>query len=289
MGLLRLAMHGEQALLFEKANRAPTQSRQLKQKWVSRAEAEYLAGRDTIGHKFQGALYSDAAITVDTPAYLRALWSVCAETGRARWESRQVKSLAEIDRNYEVLVIAAGAGSLLIQGLDHLPLKPCRGQSLEVRNDGGLKTPLIAGKYAVPVGPSEPDGTRPRLLIGASFEYDGENCHRPPDVQAAEECLRSPLSDMHPPIAEAPVERVRAGVRALPRRTHNGYVPLVDLLPSDKLSSTHTQDDLPQTWIFTGLGSRGLTHHAFLGRRLARAILSGDVSAVPSEARRGLV
>ena len=40
------------------------------------------------------------------------------------------------------------------------------------------------------------------------------------------------------------------------------------------------------TWLFGGLGSRGLIHHALLGSQVARAILSGDETHIAEHARR---
>jgi hypothetical protein len=40
-----------------------------------------------------------------------------------------------------------------------------------------------------------------------------------------------------------------------------------------------------RVWVLTGLGSRGLVHHAFLAEKLAQAVLSGDDSCIPIEAR----
>ena len=40
------------------------------------------------------------------------------------------------------------------------------------------------------------------------------------------------------------------------------------------------------TWIFGGLGSRGLIHHALLGAAVAEAVLEGDEMLLPEHTRR---
>ena len=39
-------------------------------------------------------------------------------------------------------------------------------------------------------------------------------------------------------------------------------------------------------WLFAGMGGKGLIYHASLGRRLAHAIVAGNDSLIPGEARR---
>ena len=41
-----------------------------------------------------------------------------------------------------------------------------------------------------------------------------------------------------------------------------------------------------RVWLFAGLGSRGLIHHAVLGKALAAAILHCDEALIPAPARR---
>ena len=108
------------------------------------------------------------------------------------------------------------------------------------------------------------------MLAGATFEYDLE---RPLDAREAEGALRPLLAAMHAPAARSAVLRVEAGVRALPPRSHLGYVPIAGRVRA-------------REWILSGLGSRGLIHHAMLGRAVAAAVMSGDESHIPEHCRR---
>jgi hypothetical protein len=78
------------------------------------------------------------------------------------------------------------------------------------------------------------------------------------------------------PSAAAPSVMVRAtvGVRVLPRRSHHGKLPVVGRVRG-----------LPRGWLLTGLGSRGLIHHAHLAEIVAKALLADDDSAIPPEVR----
>jgi hypothetical protein len=109
---------------------------------------------------------------------------------------------------------------------------------------------------------------------------------------------------------------VTAGVRVLPRRTHLGKLPVAgrvpELLPphappgevkpgtaasaaaeaataaaDDKGGKGGKRQDAAKSrvWVLTGLGSRGLIHHAYLADCLARALLDDDDNHLPREVR----
>ena len=137
-----------------------------------------------------------------------------------------------------------------------------------------IVTPLISGKYLVP----SDDGRF--LLAGATFEYDGEDCYRSAEVSRAEAELRPRLAQIHPSAASSEAIGCLAGVRALPPRSHLGYIPLVGRLPAG------TAPRGADAWLYTGLGSRGFIHHALLGRDLARSILERDQTNLPEHTRR---
>ena len=127
---------------------------------------------------------------------LRALWALCeaeaAETGAdCRWIERRLGSLAEREAAeaapYDAIVVATGARVIELEELRGLRdlVTLCRGQNLLLENAGGLKTPLICGKYAVPVAAGA------HVLAGATFEYDPpETVHRPADADTAAAAAR---------------------------------------------------------------------------------------------------
>ena len=368
-GLLRLALDDAQAEMLRAAADADDPEREagidealegedaLEQHWRSVDQAEQQAGGSNagggeaagaaaegagggavgggaVGGGARGAVFAPNARSVDTPAYLRALWALCetqaAAAGvEAAWCTRRVDALAELQEvtggPYDAIIVAMGSRAVEITELQGLAsvLRPCRGQNLLLENSADLRTPLISGKYVVPVA----NGAQ--LLAGATFEYDPPDIvHRPPDAEAAAAALLPSLAAIHPPLATARVLGAQAGVRALPPRSHYGYVPLLGRLPIEaggsaaaagggeagggeaseadayqpwlRLRSRKRGDEATDdpavsvgaaapsggTWIFGGLGSRGLIHHALLGAAVAEAVLEGDETLLPEHTRR---
>eukprot|EP00964_Phaeocystis_antarctica_P122981 scaffold86650_cov59-Phaeocystis_antarctica.AAC.1 len=255
-GLLRLALDDAQAEMLRAAADADDPEREagidealegedaLEQHWRSVEQAEQQAGGSNagggeaagaaaegavsgaVGGGARGAVFAPNARSVDTPAYLRALWALCetqaAAAGvEAAWCTRRVDALAELQEvtggPYDAIIVAMGSRAVEITELQGLAsvLRPCRGQNLLLENSAGLRTPLISGKYVVPVA----NGAQ--LLAGATFEYDPPDIvHRPPDAEAAAAALLPSLAAIHPPLATARVLGAQAGVRALPPRSH---------------------------------------------------------------------
>ena len=284
-GLLRLALDDESTTALESAASAAHVGDEMRQEWLSRDGAAASAGA-ALGGELGGAALAPAALSVNTPAYLRALWALCeAEAAAAgadcRWIERRLGSLAELQAAeaapYDAIVVATGARVIELEELRGLRdlVTLCRGQNLLLENAGGLKTPLICGKYAVPVAAGA------HVLAGATFEYDPpETVHRPADADAAAAALRPALARLHPALGSARVIGATAGVRALPPRSHRGYVPLCGrlALPPEAAPAG--------VWLFGALGSRGLIHHALLGRAVAAAVLAGDEAPLPEHTRR---
>ena len=212
--------------------------------------------------------WAESALCVDVPKYVQGLWALCrtlAGEGAAQWRLGEVDSLSDLAQSgdYDAVVIALGSRAPGIVGLESLPLTPCRGQNLILSNEVGLAVPVISGKYLVPtIGD---DGT-PSLLAGATFEYDSfEQAHRPAEAAAAEEALRKPLGALLPHVESERVLGCQAGVRACgPLR----------LRPHCRKARQRGEGASygPDVWLIGGLGSRGLIHHALLGKATARAV-----------------
>ena len=302
-GLLRLALdaelagelqHSSTGKWHEGVHSDDATARVLAQRWLSAREAEGMAGA-RIGSRVEGAAFAPAAVSIDTPGYLRGLWALCtklaAQTGASLdWRAGTVESLAAVhataasrgEAPYDVLVVCLGARIPELPELRGVPLRPCRGQNLYVENSVRLQRPLICGKYVVPVGQHD-DG---ELLCGATFEYDpADTVHRGADQEHATSALVGPLAEMLPELAGARVLRCQAGVRAFPPRSHLGYVPIANRLSSGMLGEGHEGSDAA-VWLFGGLGSRGLIHHALLGAMVADAVHSDDESCLHKHMRR---
>jgi glycine/D-amino acid oxidase-like deaminating enzyme len=190
-GMIRVALDEAQALAYRSL--APTTCQEGSgQQWVSQAELAAIAGSEVGG---RGALHVPGAFTVDTRAYLRGLWSLCASLGGTAtdvsWVNHTVGSLEGLQppagrgAGYDAIIVAAGARTTSISDMGWIPLRPCRGQNLLLRNTRGLRTPLISGKYIVPAAA---DGGL-TLIAGATFEYGTvEACFQPADQAVAQVC-----------------------------------------------------------------------------------------------------
>lgn len=295
-GLLRLALtdkeQKEQSASCQHRDGLKETTSVLERRWLDRGKAAELAigvssaisaeASRALPSEALGAVHVPAAISIDPPAYCRGLWSLCKALGAELpgceelvWQRRGLEGLSELSgEGFDAIVIACGARSQMLAELRALPITPVRGQNLLLRNEAGLRVPLICGKYLVPL----PDAQL--LLAGATFEYDGERSFRPSDPSEAEAHLRTKLGEMHGPASSAEALGCLAGVRALPPRSHLGYVPLVGQLPAG------TAPESADAWLLTGLGSRGFIHHAVLGRDLATAILESDEGLLPEHVRR---
>ena len=98
-----------------------------------------------------------------------------------------------------------------------------------------------------------------------------------PNVERATSELSAHLDKLVPGLTTNPIRESTCGIRAIPPRGRNGVIPIVSRVHSTSGKSV---------WLYTGLGSRGLLNHAFLGRCLARAVATGNEKIVPHECRR---
>lgn len=266
------------------------------------------------------AFIKDAAV-VDTGTYLRTLWQICKDSGRVNWRRQEIAGLASLLRDrqaetptndaertggdeselarFDTIILCAGASIKALAEFHAIPLTPCRGQNLHLeatQTDSELQIPLIAGKYVVPdYFQNETEGgkdisgsgTRPRIIAGATFEYKEPGQPEKvflqeagkTDTERATSELEEPLHKLVPDLFKGwQVHGTSSGTRALPPRSDYGSIPI-----AGKVNGT--EQDL-SCWIFSGLGSRGLLHHAYLGRMVAHAVVAGNDRLIPIDARR---
>lgn len=236
---------------------------------------------------FNGLIYRKGAV-VHTEAYFRALWKACEQSGQIEWVQERVSAFENLLDDFDSVIVCAGAASRAISNIACLSIMPCRGQNIRYRprqpSTKAAEYPVISGKYIVPdlfTG----SGT---VLAGATFEYCDAAKESPqefvigttpPNLEFAVQELAEHLQRLSPMLSELwePVESF-AGVRALPPRSLEGSIPIAGEIRSVPNRKT--------AWLLTGLGSRGLLHHAFLAKVLARAVIAGDETLIPAKARR---
>jgi glycine/D-amino acid oxidase-like deaminating enzyme len=240
---------------------------------------------------------------IHVPSYLQGLWAACRERG-AVWELVGNDDVSVDDwktrlQDYDAVVLAAGSGLFSAQtqtpkngsnnssssllSREDFPLQLVRGQSVELRvpdrvkaNDHGHPSQaLLCGKYVSPL-PGDPN----LYLVGATHEFR-EEALSPTAVKAELQKLTVDFSSHL--WKNASVERWTMGYRVQSERGKYGRMPMIGRLPTTSDAAT-SDEQLPETpmpihantWIFTGLSSRGLLYHALYGDILTDALLGGS-------------
>ncbi len=184
-------------------------------------------------------LWISEGTTVYSKPYLEGLLLACAAKG-VRFEERRIESLAAL-ADFDKIVVAAGYETL--QFID-LPLEPVKGQALLCRCQEPLPFSLIGNGH---ISTTED----PYLCqVGSTYE------HGYLDLLPHKEVIPGLLARaavFYPPAKDFEVVDVRAGVRLGTKGSSRPFAAQVD----------------HRTWVFTGLGSRGLLYHALLGKNIA--------------------
>ena len=233
------------------------------------------------------AAFLPHAAMIDVPRYAVALSKSCIATGRMEWRNESVRDVVSLADNFDAVIIANGAAIRTLPGLESFPVTPCRGQNIDFKplNDNAQQPafPVIFGKYIIP----DVFGVGRGLLGGATFEYHDKNsCSveefintHVTDLKSADNELNEDLNRMVPSLNHFwRPSQATSGMRALPPRSVLGTVPIVG-----RLQGVPEGKDV---WVLTGLGSRGVLYHAYLGRCLAQAVVAGNEKLIPIDARR---
>ena len=156
-----------------------------------------------------------------------------------------------------------------------------------------------ARRYVVPFdretfdhNPCDCNGRVSRYLVaGASQENDdgsGALWDAPANMSRALDLIEEELVSIYPPLNASggswTASHARAGIKGVPSRSVLGAIPLCGRVRMGGVLAEGGLKD--KVWVFAGLGSRGLIHHAILGLALAQAILTGDEERIPAAARR---
>jgi glycine/D-amino acid oxidase-like deaminating enzyme len=238
-GLLRIAVTEEQKEHYRK--RAEEDSEAL---WVEEVRKRVPEAAAASG------IWVQNAVTVYSPSYLEGLWRSAEKAGAER-APFSVKTLAELD-SFDAIVLAAGAGILEFKEGCGLPLKKTKGQALLCRwpkeKLGPLPCSLLSQGHITPTADPEV------CQIGSTYERTFSSAGPDPKIALL---LLEKAALFYPPARDFEVLEIRSGIRISPSL---GYRPLA--VPIS-----------PKTWVFTGLGSRGMLYHALLGKELAKEIV----------------
>jgi glycine/D-amino acid oxidase-like deaminating enzyme len=206
-----------------------------------------------------GGLFIPNGLTIDSNTYLQGLWQACALLGT------QFHRLAMIRKSdlssYDRILIAMGPYSKNFPPLKDLPIEAVKGQMLEIKWPTHVPPPpysLVSKKYLV----MNADHTS--CLVGSTYEHAFDSPQA--DLEKAKQDILPAIFSFFPALQEAPILGCRAAFRASTR----SHLPLMGRLSDN-------------TYFFTGLGSKGLLYHAWLGKQMARTMLTSHEKHLPFE------
>ena len=224
-----------------------------------------------------GALWVKSGGAVSVPVLVKTLLDAAGRNGAvvqsgarvAGWteSGRSVRLQTEHSENTRVfqavhVVLALGDGFIQHPALAALRLHRIKGQVARVARPaalGGVRLVPLAGEgYVVADGEA--------LVVGSTYEHDFE------DLQPSREQTRRLLAKaarMVPALADAAVLEERAGVRVTVPGTR---LPMLGPVPGHR-----------RTWVFTGLGSKGLLMAPLLAQHLSAYLQ--DPSRIPEDVR----
>lgn len=198
-----------------------------------------------------GVFRIDAALVIDTKRYLQGLYECCEALG-AIFVKTRITNLEELSTFDQVLVAVGHEMGFFFPEKQSL-ISRVKGQLFDVRLEKEEKTQIAKG-YLV-------KGKGDLLYhFGATYERDFIGIE--PDEKKALSLLKK---ETFASLERATFLSIKSGVRLVRR---GSYVPYIERI-NDK------------TWWIGAFGSRGLLYHAFLGRKLAEAMVNSDISLIP--------
>jgi glycine/D-amino acid oxidase-like deaminating enzyme len=195
-----------------------------------------------------------SGITVYAKKYLKGLWKACEILG-AKLLLQKVEQLEEL-KEFDSVVIAAGAGIFAFEESCHLRIGKVKGQVLTCRlpkHLPPLERSLVAKGYIAKE--EQPD----LYHLGATYEK-GE-IDEQPCLETALQQLKPKAELLYPGLGLLDVLECRAGIR-VNRQGH--YIPLLEKIDA-------------RTFAVTAMGSRGLLYHALFAKMLKEIFISGKI------------
>ncbi|HSX13160.1 MAG TPA: FAD-dependent oxidoreductase [Chlamydiales bacterium] len=190
---------------------------------------------DVPGLVVREGLWIESGITVFSRPYLQGLWLACVRKG-----ATMIKAHFSDEKGFDKVILATGAGSLAREECKNISFRTAIGQSLVC--EWKRKLPFSIASYGY-ISVTED----PKLCqIGSTYEHTKE-----PDPKKAIDLIEK-VATFYPEAREFKIQEIRAGKRIAPKEGHQPILAEVR----------------PNTWLFTGLGSRGMLYHAMLGRVL---------------------
>lgn len=190
-----------------------------------------------------------SGISVYAKHYLNGLWKSCEKSGAVLYQERTRLNQFQ---DYSAVVICVGAGISRFNETSHLPFNLIKGQVLELAWPAKRPIPSLPINSHAYLLMNEHQNS---CLVGATFERQFTSDQ--PDLSTAKADILPKLLAFYPGLAEAEIINCYAGLRVSTPHHH----PLTIRLTGN-------------TWVLTGMGSKGLLYHALMAEKLAREISS---------------
>ena len=258
----------------------------------------------------KGVLFKKACV-VDAPVYLKSLWQrVISLSSKSKWIQQKINNyddLLNLASVHDQVVVAAGTGIEQLWLSSHqgkgtfnnyntkqrqLPFKYVRGQNLifeSLNSSDRLTMPLLKGEYLVP-SIQKNEHHQHIMIGGATHEYANSlnELNDEIDLSQAKHLLLDKLTILYPNLSKHyKIIAGNAGIRVMPERSKLGKIPVIEKFPTSSSTSGSSVSSARGTnvWFISGLGARGLIHHALQAQYVVQAIVSGDESVIPLEMR----
>ncbi|MBS4168413.1 FAD-dependent oxidoreductase [Parachlamydia sp. AcF125] len=196
----------------------------------------------------KAGIFIQTAMAVYPDRYLWGLWIACQKKG-ATFLQQEVKDLEELS-HFDCVVLAMGSDVVQMLDLKRDPMSLVKGQLLELEWPRGLAPlpfPLSSQAYLT----MSPDSKT--CLVGSTFEKKFKSLEV--DLEAAIQEIIPKAAAFFPPVKEMRIVKGYAGVRIASK----------DHLPFYKRIEANT-------WVLTGMGSKGLLYHALYAKQLVSSI-----------------
>lgn len=213
---------------------------------------------------------------------------------KVNWELSMTVSannILDLSKHYDAVILTAGASIKYFWAICNdstkLPVTYCAGQNLVYDSQYRNKA-ILRGNYIVPYN-QNPSSSTYQVLCGSTKEYLKEfpisnSDEYPSNISKATALLHTPISELDPSLTDAKPVSCFGGIRVVTKRTTLGRIPIIDKFP---MSNFHLNqlDNKNNVWFISGLGSRGLIHHALMATWLFDAVTKNDPDNLPLEVR----
>lgn len=228
-----------------------------------------------------GAVIYKQSCIIDSIAYLRGMWDLVNVSSTHQWVQRTMTSPSDIEqlsRDNDIVILACGASIKHVWPLTiPLPVTYQGGQNIVIPTSSKRKMAILKGEYIVPL--SSPAEGEQRLLCGSTKvhmkDFINDDFH--PNLGDTMSTLSEKLRHVDPSISDLKPLETSSGIRVVPKRKPAGRLPIVDRWPGDVPKKN--------VWMVTGLGSRGLIHHALLADWIFDSSTQNDENLLLKEVR----